>query len=204
MGLFCLEESVSNNNYQFWKSIWDSKGNSESTDLLFLDGYEHLGSDFSSAQITSQIIESLNIEKNSSILEVATGCGFLARELNENYRFVGVDYSEAIINKHKKLFNHEVYVCESNNLFFEDNSFDYVFCYGLFQYLPNTIYAEQTISEMHRISKKGIFLGDLKNKKTRDTHFVFPKKSLIDLKFTIIESEASNDDADRYSAFRRF
>ena len=194
---------MSKDNYKFWKNIWDSKGNSDSEDLLFLDGYEHLDVEFNSKEITDHIIENLKIEDESSILEVGCGCGFLARELNDNYRFVGVDYSESIIQKHKQLFDHEVYICESNNLIFEDKSFDYVFCYGLFQYLPDNDYARQTLKEMERVSRKGIFVGDLKNEKTRDTHFVFPREQFIDLGFSIIDAEDVKDGADRYSVVRR-
>ena len=165
--------------YKFWKKIWDSKGNSESVDLLFLDGYDHLDANFNSKDIVDNIISSLDIPKGSKILEVATGCGFLAREFSNDYKFVGIDYSEPIIKKHKELFNHEVYVCESNNIMFEEDSFDFVFCYGLFQYLPNVDYALKTIQEICRVSKSGVFIGDLKNKKTRDTHFVFPKDLLV-------------------------
>jgi len=191
-------------NYKFWKNVWDAKGNSNSEDLLFLDGYDHLDAEFSSKKITNKIINNLKVEKGSSILEVACGCGFLARDLNDDYNFVGVDYSESIIKKHKELFDHEVYVCESNNLKFKADSFDYVFCYGLFQYLPDSDYAKQTIEEMSRVARKGVFIGDLKNIKTRETHFVMPKKQFIDFGFTIIDAESTNDGAERFSAFRRF
>ena len=192
------------NSYDFWKKIWDSKGNSDSKDLLFLDGYDHLGVEFSSRDIVENIIKTLGISNGSSILEVGCGCGFLARELNSNFKFVGVDYSESIIEKHKELFDHEVYTCESNNLLFEDNTFDYVFCYGLFQYLPNNEYAKETISEMCRVSRHGVFIGDLKNLKTRETHFVFPKAEFSNLGFLFSEAHDIQDGAERYNAFRRF
>lgn len=115
------------NNFNFWKNVWDSKGNSDSENLLFLDGYEHLGIDFSSKKITDDIISTLQIPIGSSILEVGCGCGFLSQEFSGKYNYVGIDYSDSIIKKHKSLFNHEVYTCNANNLFFEDKSFDYVF-----------------------------------------------------------------------------
>ena len=79
-----------------------------------------------------------------------------------------------------------------------------MFCYGLFQYLPDLTYANDTIKEMCRVSKNGVFIGDLKNKKTRDTHFVFPKEDLEKLGFTILIPEEDVDNSERYSAFRRF
>ena len=193
---------MNDKNYKFWKEIWNSKGSSESTDLLFLDGYEHLDSDFSSKQIANEIIETLGIRKTNTVLEVACGCGFLSREFNDYCNYVGVDYSEAIIKKHKIMFNHEVFTCEANNLFFDDNSFDYVFCYGLFQYLPNLIYAEKTISELFRVSKKGIYLGDLKKTKTRDQHFVYPIKKLEDKGFMFTKCIHTPQDSSRFNAFK--
>ena len=89
----------------------------------------------------------------------------------------------------------------SNRLLFDDGSFEYVFCYGLFQYLPNEQYAISTILEMDRVSSKGILIGDLKNKKTRDTHFVFPKNRFKDHGMKIIKN-ADFDNAQRYNAYK--
>lgn len=189
--------------YEFWKNIWDSKGNSSSNDLLFLDGYEHLGIDFSSKKIVENIIETLQIQPGESILEVGCGCGFLARELVSEFKYTGVDYSSPIVEKHKELFDHEVYVSEANNLDFKSDSFDYVFCYGVFQYLPNQAYAEQVIAEMTRVAKKGIYLGDLKADQTRPTHFVYPESALVEKNFDLIQKDSYNNDTKRFSAFRR-
>ncbi|QDP62150.1 MAG: putative methyltransferase [Prokaryotic dsDNA virus sp.] len=193
---------MNNENYRFWKKVWNSKGESNSVDLLFLDGYEHLESNFSSQQITQEIINSLKINNTDRVLEVACGCGFLSREFNNLCTYVGVDYSKPIIAKHKELFKHEVYVCESNNLFFQDNSFDHVFCYGLFQYLPNIEYAEQTIAEMCRVSKNGIYLGDLKKTKTRDQHFVYPVFKLQDKDFRFSKCIHTPKNQDRFNAYK--
>ena len=64
-----------NSNYKFWKDIWDSKGGSESTDLLFLDGYEHLDVEFSSLDISSKIVDNLSAMNGESILEEGCGSG---------------------------------------------------------------------------------------------------------------------------------
>jgi ubiquinone/menaquinone biosynthesis C-methylase UbiE len=190
-------------NFSFWKDVWNSKGNSRSEDLLFLDGYEHLGVDFSSKKITDNIISTLEVPIGSSILEVGCGCGFLSRELSSDYDYVGIDYSDSIIKKHKSLFNHKVHTCAANDLFFEDKSFDYVFCYGVFQYLPDLEYANRVVSEILRVARIGVFIGDLKNKKTRETHFVFPKENFKKLGFSIVESNSDIDESKRYNVYRR-
>ena len=190
------------NNKQFWKNIWDKKGSDDNFDLLYLDGYEHLKIDFSSKEICKKIISLANIQPSDSILEVACGAGFLAREL-QSYSYVGVDYSSSLIKKHKILFpDHLVSVGEANKLDYDDESHDVVFCFGLFQYLPDREYAEQVIYEMTRVAKKGVFLGDLKTKKTRDEHFVYPASLLEEKGFTISQCVYDANDVERFNAFR--
>tara|TARA_A100001515_G_scaffold32182_1_gene25082 strand:+ start:393 stop:986 length:594 start_codon:yes stop_codon:yes gene_type:complete len=185
----------------FWKKIWDKKGLSESTDLLFLDGYEHLKIQFSSFEICKKIISLSDIKVGDSILEVGCGAGFLSREFQNDYNYVGVDYSSPIIDKHRQLFpKHEILVSNSNDLPFANEHFDFVFCFGLFQYLKDMDHAKQTISEMYRVSKNGIFLGDLKSEKTRKEHFVYPKKDLQKVGFQISECVYDSRDVDRFNA----
>ena len=184
----------------FWKKIWDSKGRSDSSDLLFLDGYEHLTQSFDGKEISNRILQELNASPVDAILEVGCGAGFLAREL-QNFKYIGVDYSGPIIEKHKELFpHHNVMVSEASSLPFADDAFDHVFCYGLFQYLPDRHYADKTIQEMERVCKSGIFLGDLKSEKTRDTHFVYPKKDLIDMNYKITTCIYDELDLIRFNA----
>ena len=163
---------------QFWKNVWDSKGAADSADLLFLDGYDHLDIPFDSKQICDRIIELTNTKARSSILEVGCGAGFLAREL-QHYQYVGIDYSQSLIDKHLYLFPaHKVSMSEANCLPFKDGSFDLVFSFGVFQYFPNKTYADESIAEMCRVSNDIVFLGDLKAQATRDTHFVYPLEEL--------------------------
>tara|TARA_Y100001963_G_scaffold159287_1_gene262337 strand:- start:15936 stop:16520 length:585 start_codon:yes stop_codon:yes gene_type:complete len=185
----------------FWKNIWDTKGNSDSTDLLFLDGYEHLNIEFNSKELCDKIASLGEFQYGEKILEVGCGCGFLARELQVHYAYTGVDYSEPIINKHKELFpTHCITVADSNSLPFEDNSFDRVFCFGLFQYLPNEAHALQTIQEMQRVSRNTVFLGDLKESTTREEHFVFPKEKLDQQGFRMSNCLYDATDVERYNA----
>ena len=69
----------------FWKDIWDTKGDSTSTDLLFLDGYEHLNIEFNSQDLCKKIARLGQFEYGEKILEVGCGCGFLARECQIHY-----------------------------------------------------------------------------------------------------------------------
>lgn len=186
----------------FWKEIWDKKGNSDSEDLLYLDGYEHLDVDFHSSDICEKIIDTISAKPDETILEVGCGAGYLSREfVRKNFDYVGIDYSEALIHKHKKMFpNHKVSCAEAFKLPFETNSFDHVFLYGVFQYFPSRSYAESAISEMQRVSKKSVFLGDLKETATRDQHLPCEKRNIVNLGFHIIDSFHDSDDCYRYNA----
>jgi len=186
----------------FWKQIWDSKGLGSSDDLLFLDGYDHLEVEFNSEDLVAKIVESLGISEGQSVLEVGCGAGFLAREMSENFSYQGVDYSEPIVNKHIKLFpEHKVRCAEADELPFENDSFEYAFCFGVYQYLPSQEYADEMIKEMKRVSKKGILLGDLKENATRQNHLPCPRERLAEKGFKIIEPFYDSEDCYRYNAW---
>ena len=51
-------------------------------------------------------------------------------------------------------------------------------------------------------AKKKIFLGDLKNKKTRSEHFVYPQKDLIEDGYIITKCLYDINDATRYNAIK--
>ena len=185
----------------FWKDIWDSKGNSDSEDLLYLDGYEHLDIDFNSVSICDKIIQIMDIQKGDRILEVGCGAGYLAREL-QKYDYIGVDYSKPLVEKHKHLFpKHAVQVAQAGSLPFEENSFDKVFCFGVVQYFPDREYADLALSEMKRVARHSIFLGDLKTRPTRKEHFVYPKDELADSGFEFSECLYLASDVERFNAF---
>lgn len=191
-----------NNTYLFWKNIWDLKGSTDTKDLLYLDGYEHLDVHFDSSQIVEKIVKTCGIVHSDTVLEVGCGAGFLSREM-QKYQYTGIDYSETLIERHRELFpSHKVGVSEANNLPFEDSSFDVVFCFGVFQYFPSEEYAAKVISEMHRVSRRVIFIGDLKKSKTRSEHLVYPRKKFIELGFTECGCFYSTDDAERYNVYK--
>jgi ubiquinone/menaquinone biosynthesis C-methylase UbiE len=184
----------------FWKDVWDNKGNSNSEDFLYLDGYDHLKIEINSKIIHKKIVDILGIKKEDYILEVGCGAGFLSKEFENVY--TGVDFSESIVNKNRKLTRKNSFVCEANKLFFPDNSFDYSFCFGLIQYLPDKNYFEQVINEMKRVSKKGIFLGDIKNNSQNEKHFICQKEYFLNNNFIITEQFFDyKDGVERYNAF---
>lgn len=153
-----------------WQSIWERKGHSETGNLRELDGFEN--TDIDEATVAREIISFLQIEENDKVLEIGCGAGMIAQFLY--CRYVGIDYSRSLIEKHKKLLNNnDVFHCYANELPFDDRSFDKVFCYSVFHYFPDKEYSLQVIKEMKRVCKKCIFIGDLPMSSHRNDHLLF-------------------------------
>lgn len=160
-------------NMSYWKEVWERKGKSDTTCLKELNGFEDTTAN--QEEIAKRIMAELEIKETDRVLEVACGAGGLAQYINCG-QYVGVDYSSTLVKKHIELLNNSVLNGEANNLIFNDNTFDKVFCYSAFQYFPNKEYAIQAINEMKRVAKEAIFIGDLPITSHRDEHLLYDKK----------------------------
>ena len=102
--------------------------------------------------------------KNGKILEVGIGDGFpYSNVLDEMaYEVYGIDISPFHVDMVKKsLPNINVCVGDSEDLEFQDNFFDIVFCFRSTWYFPNLI---KSISEMLRVVKNdGLIMFDIQN-----------------------------------------
>lgn len=167
--------------FKFWKEVWDKKGDSDSDDLLFLDGYEHLNIDFDSKKIVEAIQATLGIKKDDRVLEVGCGAGFLGRDFDKICLYQGIDYSAGLLNKHYERYKTVVYCCEADRLFYPDKSFDYALCFGVFQYFPDFEYALRVVREMKRVSRKKVFLGDLKKSSENKKHMSYTEENFFSI-----------------------
>lgn len=178
-----------------WKKVWHDKGLANTADKRLLSGYEHTTMDPEYA--ASEISNILQIDENSKILEVGCGVGFLAEFMNCNYH--GIDFSETIINKHRKFLSSNLSVSEANCLPFEDNYFESSYSYSVFQYFPNFKYAKQAIDEMLRVSSKRVFIGDLPVRSHSEEHLLYNVSDFEDLGFTVTDGYYNSD---RFNAWR--
>lgn len=105
------------------------------------------------------IVEEMNLDSNSKVLDIATGRGAILfpayNELGEKGKLVGIDLSEGMIEKtsidiNNKNFNIDLYKMDAEKLEFEDNSFDYIFCGFALFFFPNL---NDALSEIYRILK---------------------------------------------------
>jgi cytidyltransferase-like protein len=142
-----------------WNEIWQKKGLIESNDLQLLNGYE--GTTFEPAKAWETIKNQLTIEPSDEVLEVGCGAGNVAQHIENSY--VGVDPSQSLILKHLQILNNAVCVADAADLPFADNAFDHVICIGVFAYFKDKEYTAKAISEMERIARKGIYIGNIRH-----------------------------------------
>lgn len=123
-----------------------SKGN------IFVDGF-HL----------SKIVEITGIKENQSVLDVATGSGFLALEFAKKTKNVtGCDITRNMLlharEKQKDPGpNVDFLLCDVESLPFPDGTFDIVSCRFAFHHFPDP---GKALLEMRRVCRKSIVLVD--------------------------------------------
>lgn len=94
----------------------------------------------------------VDIINQTRLLDVGCGNGFFTFYFNKICDVCGIDYSEKMlqINPVKKTFLMDV-----NDIKFEDNSFDVVFCNALLHHVESI---DRVLQEMRRVSKKYIVI----------------------------------------------
>jgi len=100
----------------------------------------------------NEIRKIIFIDKKTTLLDVGGGNGFFSYYFDEICDTTSIDYSERMIklNPIKKK-----YVMDANNLKFDDNSFDIVFCHALLHHVDHI---QKVIKGMKRVSKKYVVI----------------------------------------------
>ena len=116
--------------------------------------------------------------KNGKVLEVGIGDGFpYSNVLDEmGYEVYGIDISPVHVDMVKEsLPNINASVGDAEDLEFQDNFFDIVFCFRSTWYFPDLI---KSISEMLRVVKNdGLIMFDIQNR-NHPTHVKIMKEQL--------------------------
>ena len=115
--------------------------------------------DFLERKILNKIFKT----KSNKVLDLACGSGRLS-----NYATSGADASEEMLKIAKKKFpKNEFFLAQSNQLPFENESFERCFTFHFIMHLNKENF-EKTINEVHRIlSKNGTFVFDIPVKNRR-------------------------------------
>ena len=122
------------------------------------DGWEERASTYGNWAVTSQIVpvavEALNLSSNDNVLELASGPGYGTSEISKKTKNVlGTDFALSMVLEAKNLYpNLNFEQADAENLKFEDNSFDKVFCtFGVLHFA----HPAKAISEVQRVLKSG-------------------------------------------------
>ena len=158
-----------------WDKIWELKGNETTTELLALNGYEN--TDFNAGVTYKNIVYTLDIKPESSVLEVGCGAGQFSKLFDVNFDYYGIDYSRSLINRNISITHSKVINWEAISLPFKDNHFDYCFGVCVFEYFSSKEYGYKVLKELERVTKKGIYIVNIRNK----THDVKPSKYKYDI-----------------------
>lgn len=95
------------------------------------------------------------------ILEVGCGTGRLLSEIGRaGDELHGIDSSEAMLEQFRNRADFsnrqpQLQLCETNNLVYPDNHFDFAFCIRVLSLLESREYARQSLNEMFRVLRPG-------------------------------------------------
>jgi ubiquinone/menaquinone biosynthesis C-methylase UbiE len=122
------------------------------------EGWEERASTYGNWAVTSQIVpvavKALNLSSDDRVLELASGPGYGTSEISKKTKNVlGTDFAQSMVFEAKNLFpDLNFKQADAENLKFEDNSFDKVFCtFGVLHFA----HPAKAISEVQRVLKSG-------------------------------------------------
>lgn len=153
-----------------WNEVWHRKGSSDSTDAIFVSGFEH--TTFDPEIGARRISEVLQLGADDSVLEIGCGACLIASRIKCGC-YVGTDRSASMVRKSIAMNNLSILVCEADNLIFKDKSFDKVFAFGVFHYFPDHDYACRTIAEMKRVARKAVLVSDVPFQSHDPNHLLY-------------------------------
>lgn len=155
---------------EYWKHYWNKKSDKTTEVLEFYDGYTAYDT-LRVKVIANQLIEHLNITKETEVLEVCCGALSLGQYLINECKYTGTDFSNTLIEQYKATDKAtdkaadkvELYCAEASNMpMIPDKSKDVVFIWSAHQYFPDLKYAADVMTECERIARKVILFGDLR------------------------------------------
>ena len=107
--------------------------------------------------LVAQLLELLEPQADSTLLDVGCGAGELTRDLAPHFAAVtGVDLSEAMLERARAATEGvELQVAPADELPFADASFSRALCYSVFQDFPDFAYARRACREILRTLTPG-------------------------------------------------
>jgi hypothetical protein len=105
-----------------------------------------------------------DFREEDRFLEVGAAAGYMHQFVPEPY--VGVERSTTLVEQHARVYGQScIYQGEADDLsMFGAKSMDHVFMFSVAQYFPDLDYFKRAVSEMKRVARKTIVLGDIRRK----------------------------------------
>lgn len=140
-------------------SEWDSKRDVMHRYDLTAHIYDMRYAEEQTAKIEA-VIESVNMEKESSVLDVGCGTGLLFSYVaNKAEAIVGLDISRKILlqaKKHAKKFaNVHLILADADNMPLKEDVFSHIFALTLIQNTPNPL---KTLNEIERVTREYVVI----------------------------------------------
>lgn len=179
--------------YESWKQLWLSKGFNKWTEkpLHVIDGFDDL-SEAEYHDVIYGALQLLDVDLShvTNILELGSGAGAFARALLLRWphlKITGIDFRPTMVSISNERVNGSFLVRDlSDPLAFCDLCFDFVVMWSTLFYL-NTSAISSLLWEMKRVSRLGVFIGDVSDGRKRsvaermrkETHAHLPKNPFL-------------------------
>lgn len=162
----------------FQKKVYDESA-SETTPLqLAIDKRGFSYPTTSKLAKMKEILDPLNIFPNACLLDIGCGSGRILNKLAAQYQIQGfgidISLNQLKANSKHNPFGHRYYYGDAEKLPFQDNTFDFITCFDVFEHLSHPIDCAKEICRT--LKKKGKALVYVINKKEKYTWHWFLRK----------------------------
>jgi len=147
-----------------WRKYWNNENNTTNvTDAK---------------EMIKFMLANINIKPNDKVLDIGCGDGSILSLVKAKEK-VGVDYSKAMIKKAKE-FDIKLHNKNCWSIPYEDKYFDVSLCTSVFHYLDEEE-ALATLTELDRVTKRIIFIGDIEPRENFKYYLLYPFKFIYKL-----------------------
>ena len=138
---------------KYWKEVTDEaeQGQGGISKIKKISGKDYKTSN---TEVITSYFDEISFASSDKVLDFGCGLGRFYPYLSKKSNYYGIDISQTMIDSCTRMFpeaKDRFKVAEGESLPFEDNFFDRVICYAVF----DACHQEQALAEMFRVVKRG-------------------------------------------------